>query len=70
VNLVDWRKNISDGGGDPVSAGIYSEFTVSKEEMSDDEEEFYIEQHGEYIPFVSICFESEDYDENGNCLIE
>jgi hypothetical protein len=70
VAIVDWRKNLCDGGGDPVSAGIYSDFEVTFNEMSEEEEEFYIEQHGEFTPVVGLYFESEDYDDNGNCLIE
>ena len=57
VVLFDHRQNLYNDYGEGSSAGIYKDFEVvmhSKEEIKDG-----------CIPFASLCFDNEDYDEDG-----
>ena len=65
VKIFDWRKNLNEDWGDGSSAGIY-DIEVSMEKYSEDEKEYYKEQHGkDFIPFVQLTFESDDYSDEG-----
>lgn len=70
VNLFDWRKNLSDDIGDGSSEGVYSRFDIHYEELSEDEMEYYKDVNDrEYIPWVAISFENDDYNDEGVCLL-
>ena len=65
VRIFDWRKNLSEDLGDGSYAGIY-DIDVSMDELTQDEKECYKEFHNkEFIPFVQLTFESDDYSEEG-----
>lgn len=70
VVVFDWRKNLSEDSGDGSSAGIYPEFDVELHKLEGDEAEFYKEQHDkDFVPFASLSFASDDYDDAGRCNV-
>lgn len=71
VKLFDGRKNLCDGGGEPTSSGIYNfEVEHMHNDISEDEKQYYIDVHGTVPqPFVAICFENDDYDDDGKCTL-
>ena len=71
VCLFDWRKNLHDDYGDGGNSGIYEDFSLSLEKLEGDELEFYKEQNDkEFIPWISITFDSDDYNDEGECLLD
>lgn len=67
VNIFDWRKNLSEDGS---SEGVYSRFDVHYEELSEDEMEYYKDVHDkDFIPWVAISFDNDDYNDEGVCLL-
>jgi hypothetical protein len=69
VCLYDHRKNMGDDSGDGSSAGIYPEFEISLMDLEPDEIEFLKEQHDrDFVPWVAIAFDNDDYDEDGRLI--
>ncbi|AZA60790.1 hypothetical protein [Chryseobacterium indoltheticum] len=65
VKIFDWRKNLSEDSGNGSSAGVY-ELEVAIEVLSDDEKDYYKEMNDrDYIPWIQLSFESEDYSDEG-----
>ncbi len=70
-NIMDYRKNLGDDDGSGSFAGIYSHISVEYHHLEKDEREFYEEQNNRpYVPWVSISFANEDFDDNGNRIGE
>lgn len=70
VRLFDWRKNLGLGFGDPSSEGVYDEIDVELQQIeAPDEQEYYKNQMDEeFVPWVALSFENEDYDDWGETL--
>ena len=65
VKIFDWRKNLNEDWGDGSSAGIY-DIEVSMDNYTEDEKEYYKERYdNEFIPWVQLSFESDDYSDEG-----
>lgn len=65
VKIFDWRKNLNEDWGDGNSAGIY-DIEVSMDNYTEDEKEYYKERYdNEFIPWVQLSFESDDYSDEG-----
>lgn len=65
VKIFDWRKNLNEDWGDGSSAGIY-DIEVSMDNYTEDEKEYYKERYDkEFIPWVQLSFESDDYSDEG-----
>lgn len=65
VKIFDWRKNLNGDWGDGSSAGIY-DIEVSMDNYTEDEKEYYKERYdNEFIPWVQLSFESDDYSDEG-----
>ena len=65
VKIFDWRKNLNEDWGDGSSAGIY-DIEVSMDDYTEDEKEYYKERHDkEFVPWVQLSFESDDYSDEG-----
>lgn len=69
VCIFDWKKNMGDDWGDGSSEGIYPDIEVEYMNLEGDEAENYKEQHDkEYIPWVALNFENDDYDDKGRLV--
>jgi hypothetical protein len=69
VVVFDWRKNLSEDDGDGSGAGIYPEFDVEFHQLEPDEAEYFKERNDkDFVPFISLGFKSDDYDDDGRCL--
>ncbi len=69
VSLFDWRKNLGDDCGDGSFEGFYPEFDISVMKLEGEEADFYREQNDkEFIPWISIGFVNDDYNEEGILL--
>ncbi len=66
VILFDHRMNLNIGGGEPESAGCYSDFDISlmHHDLSEDEKEYYRERH-DFVPkpVIVISFDNPDYEQ-------
>jgi hypothetical protein len=70
VAIMDWRKNLGADIGDGSSEGIYQYIEISLEKLDSVEAKYFKERNGvNHIPFVALSFQSDDYNENGDCLI-
>ena len=70
VVVFDWRKNFGSDYGDGSSEGIYPDFDIVAEILTEDEQKYFAEQHDmEYKPFVQLGFNNTDYDDDGNSVI-
>lgn len=66
VSLFDWRKNLGDDIGDGSSVGVHSDFEIEVYKLDADEAAYYKERHEkDFIPWVSIAFENDDYNDDG-----
>jgi len=70
VCIFDYLKNFHDDCGDSTSSGVYN-FEVEHMQIEDkDEQEFYDERYDKpFVPWVALTFKSDDYTENGECVI-
>lgn len=71
VFIFDWRKNLHDGFGDSTSSGVYN-FEIEHLQIEDKgEQEFYEEKYDKpFVPWVALAFKSDDYTDDGECLID
>ncbi len=70
VNIFDWRKNLANDWGNGSSEGIYTEFEINYENLTEDELEYYEQSNDrKFVPWVSITFHSDDYSDDGKCLL-
>lgn len=69
VCIFDWRKSLANDPGDGTSGngeGIYSDFYIEMMELGPDEAEFHKEINDtEYVAWLAIGFENDDYTEEG-----
>lgn len=69
VSIMDWRKNLGTDIGDGSSEGIYPNFEIDLISLSEEESEYFEEQHGKpFVPFIALCFLNEDYDDSGELI--
>ena len=71
VCLFDWRKNLGLDCGDPSSEGVYNEIDVELQQIeAPDEQEYYKSQMDEeFVPWVALSFDNEDYNDDGEVQI-
>lgn len=71
VCVFDHRKSLARDTGDFNSEGVYSDFDISFETLGKEETEYLKDVEDiDYVPWISISFDNEDYDDEGKCLLE
>lgn len=71
ICIFDHRKSFHRDNGEFHSEGVSADFCVELHNYAPDEIEYLKEsQDVDFKPWVAMCFDNDDYDDDGNLILE